>query len=346
MFEELVKSPSKWLSEPGPSSEIVISSRVRLARNVNGFPFSHNLNEKDAEELVGMVSKAVEKSKLFKGVKAVDLLALPELDRIVLMERHIMSYDHVINDRKRAVVFSKDESLSVMINEEAPLRLQILLPGIQLTECYAKLDKLDTELEKKITYAYDIDVGYLSACPTNTGTGLRASVMVHLPGLVISKEITKVLNNIAQMGLVARGFYGEGIDIKTPFFQISNQVSLGHSEAEIINEVDNVTKKLIDYEKKARESLFRNERTATEDNIWRSYGILKNVRSIKFEEAITLLSSLRLGIESGIVKADIRAVNELLIITQPGHIQKLFTKDMNEHERDQKRAEIIRGKLA
>lgn len=346
MFEELVKTTSKWFSEPGPSSEIVVSSRVRLARNVNGFPFSHNLGEKDAEELVGMVSKLVEKNKLFKGQKTVALPELPELERIVLMERHIMSYDHVISDRKRAVVFSKDESVSVMINEEDHIRLQLLLPGLQLEEAYASLDKLDTALEKKITYAYDIDMGYLTACPTNTGTGIRASVMVHLPGLVVSKEITKVLNNIAQLGLVTRGFYGEGRDIKTSFFQISNQVSLGRKETEILSEVDKVTKQLVNYEKKARESLFKNDRAKTEDNIWRSYGLLKNVRSINFEEAITLLSSLRMGVESGIIKSDLKKINELLIVSQPGHIQKLFSVEMSEAERDRKRAEIIREKLA
>ncbi len=345
MFEELAKSTSKWLSDSGPSSEIVISSRVRLARNVNGFPFPHNLNEKDAEELVGLVVNAVNKNRAFKGSKAIDLLALPELDRIVLLERHIISYDHVINDRKRAVIFSKDEQTAIMINEEDHLRLQMILSGIQLEEAYKALDKLDTELEKNITYAFDIDMGYLTACPTNTGTGIRASVMVHLPGLVISKEITKVLNNISQLGLVTRGFYGEGLDIKTPFFQISNQVSLGHTEKEIIDEVHKVTLQLVDYEKKARESLFKNSRARVEDNIWRSYGILKNVRSINFEEAVTLLSSLRLGVESGLIKADPKKVNELLIISQPGHIQKLFAMEMNEAERDEKRAELIRKRL-
>ena len=257
-----------------------------------------------------------------------------------------MSYDHVINERKRAVIFSQDEQAAVMINEEDHLRMQVILPGIQLTDCYKVLDKLDSALEKKLTYAFDIDSGYLTACPTNTGTGLRASVMVHLPGLLLSKEIQKVLNSISQLGLVARGFYGEGLDIKTPFFQISNQVSLGHAEQEIINEVNKVAEKLIDYEKKARETLFKNQRAKVEDAIWRAYGVLKNVRSINFEEAITLLSSLRLGVESGLVKADIKSINNLLIISQPGHVQKLFSMELNEAERDEKRAELIRGKLA
>ncbi len=346
MFEELAKSTSKWLSEPGPDSEIVVSSRVRLARNVNGFPFPHNMNEKDAEELVGVIKNAVNKNKIFKGSKVIDLPALPELDRIVLLERHIMSYDHVINDRKRAVIFSKDEQTSIMINEEDHLRLQMILSGLRLEEVYKTLDKLDTDLEKKITYAFDIDVGYLTACPTNTGTGIRASVMVHLPGLVISKEIGKILNNISQLGLVTRGFYGEGLDIKTPFFQISNQVSLGRTEKVIISEVNKVALQLVDYEKKAREALFKNSRAKVEDNIWRAYGILKNVRSINFEEAVSLLSSLRLGVESGLIKTDPKKVNELLMISQPGHIQKLFSMEMNDAERDIKRAELIRKRLA
>ena len=345
MFEELIKKPGKWMSSVGPDSNIVISSRIRLARNIAGYCFPQLLKIAEYAKLLNSVKKAVERSKILKSPQFIDLNSVQELDRIVLMERHLISYDHVVNERKKSVIFSRDESLSIMVNEEDHLRIQGIMPGVQLSECWKKIDKLDTELEKELTYAFSTEAGYLTACPTNTGTGLRASMMLHLPALVINKDITKILQRIAQLGLVVRGFYGEGVEIKTAFFQISNQISLSKTEEEIIQNIERITRQVSENELKARETLFKSNRARIEDNIWRADGILKSARSISFEEAITLLSSLRLGAETGIIKMNIKTVNELLIITQPGHIQKLFNKPMNEEERDIRRAELIRNKL-
>lgn len=346
MFEELVKHSSKWLVSLGPDSDIVISSRVRLARNVDGIPFPQLIKESQYEKLIGDLKRTMEKSKVLKRFHHISLNDISELDRLILMERHLISYDQVVIDRKKSVMFNSDEEISMMINEEDHLRMQVIQTGIQLENCWKTIDKLDTEIEKELVYAFSVDIGYLTACPTNIGTGLRASTMVHLPGLVLNKEISKVLHRISQLGLVVRGFYGEGIDIKTSFFQISNQVSLGQTEEEIINNIEKITKQIVKYEHKARETLLKNSKAKIEDSIWRAYGILKNVRSVSFEEALSLLSNLRLGIESGnINNMDIKVINELLIITQPGHIQKLFGRNMPVEERDVKRAELIRTKL-
>ncbi|MFH1824103.1 MAG: protein arginine kinase [Candidatus Firestonebacteria bacterium] len=345
MFEDLVQHGSYWLDNLGPNSDIVISSRIRLARNVEGLPFPQLMKDSDYVKLAESVKRAISKTTMLKDAKIINLNDVSELDRLILMERHTISFDQVVNNRKKGVVFNKDEQVSIMINEEDHLRMQIIQPGMRLLSCWNLIDKLDSEMEEDIIYTFSVDIGYLTACPTNVGTGLRSSTMVHLPGLTLSKDIGKVLHKISQLGLVVRGLYGEGIEIKTSFFQISNQVSLGYTEKEIISSIEKITKQVVEYEKKARESLFKNSRAKIEDSIWRSYGILKNVRSINFEEIVRLLSSLRLGVESNIVNINIKTINELLIITQPGHIQKLFGKNMSEEERDEKRAELVRNKL-
>ncbi len=345
MFEELINKSGKWINSKGPDSDVVISSRVRLARNIGGFVFPQLLRDQDYEKIFAQVKKAAAKSKALKNAHIVSINQLDDIDRYLLVERHLISYDHAAADRKRAVIFSKDESISVMVNEEDHLRMQVILPGIQLQECWRKLDTLDTELERELAFAFSPEAGYLTACPTNTGTGLRASMMVHLPALVISKDINKILQRMNQLGLVVRGFYGEGIEIRTAFFQISNQISLSQTESEIIVNIERITRQIMENEHKARASLFKTNKAKIEDNIWRAYGLLKSARTISFEEAITLLSSLRLGAETGIIKVKLKTINELLISAQPGHIQRISGKPMPEEARDIKRAELIRNKL-
>lgn len=345
MFEDLVQHGSSWVDDSGPNSDIVISSRIRLARNIEGLPFPHIMKDSSYSKLIESVKNAIAKTEVLKDAEIISLNDISELDRLVLMERHIISFDQAVGNRKKAVVFSKDEHVSIMINEEDHLRMQVIQPGIKLLPCWDIIDKIDTEMGKELVYAFSVEIGYLTACPTNVGTGLRSSTMVHLPGLVLSKDISKVLHKISQLGLVVRGLYGESVEIRTSFFQISNQVSLGYTEREIINRVEKITKQVIEYEKNARELLFKNSRAKMEDNIWRAYGILKNARAISFEETVGLLSSVRLGIESKVVKLNAKVINDLLVITQPGHIQKLFGKTMDEEERDVKRAELIRNKL-
>jgi protein arginine kinase len=345
MFEELAKRGSKWLDNNGPESDIVISSRIRLARNIHGYCFPHIIRPEEYENLFLEIKKAVKESKILKTTVFVDINEAAKLDRIVLMERHIISYDHVISERNRSVFFSKDEQISLMVNEEDHIRMQVIQSGIQLKTCWQIINKLDDELEKNLIYSFSNTIGFLAACPTNTGTGLRASAMVHLPALVMNKDIGKVLQGVSQLGLVVRGFYGEGVDINTAFYQISNQISLGQTEEEIVGNIEGITKQIAGYEQKARNTLFKNSKVKMEDNIWRAYGVLKNVRAITFEEAISLLSALRLGVETGIIDINIKVINELLIITQPGHIQKLFGRDMPEEERDTRRAELVRSKL-
>ena len=240
----------------------------------------------------------------------------------------------------------QDEVVSIMINEEDHLRMQVMKSGFDLKQAWEIINEIDGELGNMLDFAYSVDFGYLTACPTNTGTGMRASVMLHLPSLVMTKQIGKVLQAITKLSLTARGLYGEGTEASGNFFQISNQVSLGHREEDIIDNIERIIKQIVDHEQGARDTLFSQNREALEDRIWRAYGTLKSAHIITSNETVDLLSLVRVGVDLGIIKQlDRTLINELFVITQPAHLQKLEKKKLSPNQRDVKRAEIIREKL-
>ena len=255
----------------------------------------------------------------------------------------------------KGVAIGQGEMISVMINEEDHLRIQVIQSGLNLQDAWSVIDALDDELSEALPYAYSSDWGYLTCCPTNTGTGMRASVMAHLPALVITKQINKVLHTITKLGLTARGLYGEGTEASGNFFQISNQVALGRSEEEILENIDRILKEVIHQEQAAREGLLTSNRTQLEDRIWRAYGLLKHAKTMSSNEALDLLSALRLGVDLELMTngsalpgsngLDRKAVNELFLFSQPAHLQKLEGKTLTARERDTKRAQLLRARL-
>ena len=345
-LDTLLKEPSEWLRGVGPVSDIVMSSRIRLARNLQKFPFSARATESSLEEVLRIAKEGFAHSTALKGCLLFDLTDLNEVDRQFLVERHLVSREHIVQPKHKAVAVSPGEVFSVMINEEDHLRIQVMQSGFNLQKAWALVDALDDQLAAHIPFAFSSDWGYLTCCPTNTGTGMRGSVMVHLPSLVISKQINKVLHAITKLGLTARGLYGEGTEASGNFFQISNQVALGRSEEELAENLERILKQVIDHEQTARESLMSNNRTQLEDRIWRAFGILKHAKTMSSSETLELLSSVRLGVDLGLMNGlDRTTVNELFLFSQPAHLQKLEGKQLAANERDTKRAQLIRTRL-
>ena len=345
-INDLLNHTSEWLKGSGPNSDIVISSRIRLARNLNKFPFPHWASKDQLNEIVSCTKSAMEKVDFLKKSTFLKLADLDSIDKQFLVERHLMSIEHTQKTEQKAVLVNDEEIIAVMVNEEDHLRLQIMQSGFNLFEAWNIINTIDEALAKLLDYAYLSDFGYLTACPTNTGTGMRGSVMLHLPALVMSRQIERVLAAIAKLSFTTRGLYGEGTQASGNFFQISNQVSLGHSEEEIIENINGLIRQIIEQETQARQILLAKSKEVLEDRVNRSLGILKSARIISSQETIELLSMVRLGSDLGMVK-DInrRTINELFIITQPAHLQKLENKKLSAEERDLKRAELIRRKL-
>ncbi|MFH0839072.1 MAG: protein arginine kinase [Candidatus Omnitrophota bacterium] len=345
-FNDIVKKPCEWLKGTGPQSDIAISSRIRLARNLHKMLFVHWAGKKHMDEVIGIVKNAVAHSMLLKDSLFVKLSIIDSLDRQFLIERHIISYEFVQNPDHKAVVIGEKEIVSIMVNEEDHLRIQVMHSGFNIQDTWKLADKIDKELETKLDYAFSPEWGYLTACPTNTGTALRGSCMLHLPCLVMTKQMGKIIHAITKLGLTVRGLYGEGTEAAGNFFQISNQVTLGQKEDIILDNLQRIIKQVIEHEQSLRKNLFEHSRSALEDQIWRSYGTLKNAYIISAGETIELLSSLRLGVDIGIVKDLTRqTINELFLLIQPAHLQKLEGKVLNANERDLKRAALIREKL-
>ncbi|NQS99590.1 MAG: protein arginine kinase [Candidatus Omnitrophica bacterium] len=346
-LNDLIKQNCEWLKGTGPNSNIVISSRVRLARNFKQIPFSHWASKQQKEEVLKKAKQAVESSNHTKGSLFLQMADLDNLDKQFLIERHLISKEHALRANSKAVVIGDKEILSIMINEEDHLRIQLMQSGFNLDEGWQIIKKIDEEFEKRLHFAYSPSWGYLTACPTNTGTGLRASVMLHLPALVMTKQINKVLQAITKLNLTARGFYGEGTEASGNFYQISNQVTLGHSEEDILDNIERIIKQVIGHEQNARKALFDQDRARIQDRIWRAYATLKNAHIITSKEAVDLFSSVRLGIDIGIFKEDldVQTINKTFIFIQPAHLQKIEGKALSPQERDIKRAELIRKEL-
>lgn len=339
---------SKWMEATGPASDIVLSSRVRLARNIEGLPFPHLMSEEQVEQVIKLVEAAVRELNLMGVAPKVELYRLgtaAPLDREVLVEKHLISPHHA-RESRAAVAISDDEAISIMVNEEDHLRIQCLFPGLQLDEAWKLASRVDDALEQKITYAFSEKRGYLTACPTNIGTGIRASVMMHLPGLVLTNQAGRVIAAMSQVGLVVRGLYGEGTEAIGNIFQVSNQITLGHTEEEIIDNLKAVARQIIDQENAAREMLRKEMKEQLEDRIGRAYGLLSSARIMTSEEAMRLISDVRLGIDLGIItNVKPRVLNEFLVLTRPGFLQKLAGKELSPFDRDVRRASLIRERL-
>lgn len=353
----LLTKKADWLKASGPHSDIVISSRARLARNIEDVPFPHQADKKTRQKILSQIKRAVSEISEFKGGMFLDIEKTDLQDRQILVERHLISYEHSTGadyhtetsekgNNGRGVYISESENLAMMINEEDHIRLQVMKAGFDLIQVHRIADKIDTELEKYIRFAFQYKWGYLTSCPTNAGTGLRLSVMLHLPALVIIKQIDKVIATIAKLSIMARGLYGEGTNPVGNFFQISNQGSLGRTEFEVLDATEKIITRVIEYELDARNALFSKDRTSISDQVWRAYGILMHTRTISSMEALSLMSLLRLGVDMGIIKDVGRdTLNDLFLLIQPAHLQKMEAEQIDEQVRDIKRADLIRMKL-
>ncbi len=339
----------KWIEGSGPYADIVITSRVRLARNLEAFPFPQALTEVQQKEVVRAIAQTLDSSAVknkFGKFRLIVLNELTAIERQILVEKHLISPEHAELKGYRAVALDKEEMISLMINEEDHLRIQVLLPALQIHESWRKANEIDDLLEKNLNFCFSETKGYLTSCPTNVGTGLRASVMLHLPGLVITKQANRILSALSQVGLTVRGLYGEGTEAAGNMFQISNQITLGRTEEEILQNLSSVIKQIVDQERSARELLLKEARSKLEDRVYRAFGALAHARIISSQEAISLLSEVRLGIDLKIIKnIDARILNELLVTIQPAYMQKLEGRKMSPSDRDKKRASIIREKL-
>ncbi|GIN58947.1 protein arginine kinase [Lederbergia ruris] len=344
----LNKAVSSWMSAEGPEADIVLSSRIRLARNLKNYKFPTLFENEEAREIASRLDGIVQSGYLqaYKGVEFLPIEQLKQLEKKVLVEKHLISPRLATDSPYGAVILSEEEDLSIMINEEDHIRIQCLFSGLQIKEALDKANVVDDLLEDQVDYAFDESLGYLTSCPTNVGTGLRASVMVHLPALILTRQMSRIVPAINQLGLVVRGIYGEGTEALGNIFQISNQITLGKSEEDIVDDLVSIVQQIITQERSARKALLKTSNIQLEDRVFRSYGILANSRVIETKEAAERLSDVRLGIDLGYIKHLSRNIlNELMILTQPGFLQQYAGGPLRPVERDMKRAAFIRERL-
>jgi len=347
----LFDKTAQWLSGDGRNSNIIISSRIRLARNLYGMRYTNRIrsNRGKSDELVEIMEKvyaALTKLSTWLDISFFEIEKLSELDKQFLLERRLISPFMIDVTGPAGLAVTKDQSSSIMINEEDHLRLQVIQSGFEITKAWKIVSNLDDELGKFLEYQFSEHFGYLTACPTNTGTGMRVSIFIHLPGLALNGEVENVMKDLAPSEVTIRGFYGEGTEVLGNIFQISNQLTLGRSEDAILKRMEFITNKLIEMESKAREALLKHNKILIEDKIYRAYGLLSQARIINSMEFIDLLSSLRLGFELGFIGSITRKVlNELMVLAQPAHLQKYYDEILPHDKRDILRAELIKKKL-
>lgn len=347
LAEVIKRKDSKWLAGTGPAADVALSTRVRLARNVEGLEFPPRLDEGEATELLATVEGALAEVK--KTLPKADfhrLRGVSDLERHALVEKHLISLRLAERGDQAALILSLDEAVSVMVNEEDHLRIQCLMSGLQPEQAWELATAVDDALERQLKFEFHRHYGYLTTCPTNTGTGMRASVMMHLPGLAMSNQAGPLATALSKVGIAVRGLYGEGTESLGNIFQISNQVTLGQTEREILNNLQGVCRQIIDRERSAREQLMEQRRDALEDRVWRAHGILTSARSISSHEAMSLLSALRLGIDLRMVtQVEPRVFNELLVQISPAYLQVIAGEELTPDDRDIRRAAVIRQRL-
>lgn len=339
-----------WLEASGPQSHIVLSTRIRLARNLVGSPFPQRATEADRARIAESVIAAMRQTRAMREAVVFELDGLEPVDRQLLHERHLVSKELAglegPSSARRASALVLEGDTGVMVNEEDHLRLQTLRSGCALEDAYSAIEALDNELGRRLAFAFHREFGYLTACPTNAGTGLRASVLIHLPGLVLTKEMAKVLHGLSQVGLTARGLYGEGSEIVGNFFQLSNQTTLGKSEEELLDHMGRIVRKVIAYEEEARSVLAREAPTVIADKVWRAYGLLRFARNLSFTEAMNLLSAVRLGAGLKLIDGlSVYTLNKLTILTQPAHLARSEGRRLTDPDLAAVRAAYVRRAL-
>lgn len=338
--------PADTARRKGPFDRIVMSSRVRLARNVKDAAFPGWAKKPERVRVLDLIRPAVEALPDMKQCFSDTMDSLSTLDKQILVERHLISREHAAKSAGSGLVLNQDETLCFMINEEDHLRMQALRPGLQLRQAWTAIDAADSLLEKRLEYAFNQDIGYLTACPTNLGTGIRVSAMLHLPGLVLSEQINPIIQSVNKLGLAVRGLYGEGTEALGNVFQVSNQMTLGESETSIVERLEKVLAQIIEHEENARATLLEKKAKMVYNHIGRAYGILANAHSISSKETMNLLSLMRLGMDLGMFPGVDRAlVDELFILTQPAHLQKQHSEKLSAEERDLLRADMLRDRL-
>ncbi len=345
-FLDLTRTSGEWLRGVGPESDIVISSRIRLARNLADFPFISRATPQDRSRIEKVLHERIVSMTPENELLYIDVSGLEKVDRQFLVERHLISREHAEAQGSRAVAIDAAEKFSLMINEEDHLRIQVMQSGLDLGSVWNRINEIDDLIEEKVTYAFHERLGYLTACPTNVGTGMRVSVMLHLPALVITRQIDKVFRSLQKISLAVRGLYGEGSQAMGDFYQISNQITLGRTESELIRQVGDIVPVIIDYERQAREFLAKESHENLHDRVSRAYGILRTAQTISSEETMHLLSSVRMGVNLGLIHdLNIPAINEMFLATQPAHLQKLTGNDLDSTDRNIERARYLRRYL-
>ncbi|MGL6075841.1 MAG: protein arginine kinase [Fimbriiglobus sp.] len=346
-LNSLLSQLGEWLRGDGPEGDIVVSTRIRLARNLAGFPFITKANISHKTEIEAKVREAITKTTITPKLEFLSIPALPPLDRQFLVERQLISRElATVLEGPRGVAFDHREAVSIMVNEEDHLRLQVMRSGLALDDAWTVINAVDDAMEAKLNYAFHAQFGYLTACPTNVGTGMRASVMLHLPALGITKQIDKVFKALQKLNLVVRGLYGEGSRASGDLYQISNQVTLGKSESRVLLEIREVIVTILQYEREARTVLMRERRQPEQDRVSRAMGTLSNATMITAEETMELLSAVRLGIQLQLLEdVPSNLVNELFVHTQSAHLQKLNGVTLDPEQRNAARAKYLRERL-
>jgi protein arginine kinase len=345
-IHEFLVPPAETARRKGPFDRIVMSSRVRLARNIKAASFPGWAKKPERVKVLEMLRPIIERLPEMKRSFSETMDNLSTLDKQILVERHLISREHAAKSAGSGLVLNQDETLCFMINEEDHLRMQALRPGLQLREAWTAIDQADSMLEKKLDYAFSPEFGYLTACPTNIGTGIRVSAMLHLPGLVLAEQITPIIQSVNKLGLAVRGLYGEGTEALGNVFQVSNQMTLGETENAIVERLEKVLAQIIEHEENARATLLETKPKVVFNHIGRAYGILANAHSISSKETMNLLSLMRLGMDIALFPGvDRSLVDELFILTQPAHLQKQHSEKLSAEERDLLRADMVRNRL-
>jgi protein arginine kinase len=345
-LDDFLPSAAALAKREGPMDKIVLSSRVRLARNLRSVAFPGWAKKNDRARSLEILRPAVESLPNMEGAFSESMDALSALDKQILVERHLISREHAARNVGSGLVLNPDLSVCVMINEEDHLRMQSLKPGLQLRQAWIAIDQVDSALEKRLDFAFSPQLGYLTACPTNVGTGIRVSAMLHLPGLVLAEQINQIITAVNKLGLAVRGLYGEGTEALGNVFQVSNQKTLGEVETEVVERLNKVLLQIIEHEENARGSLLEKKPKVLFNHIGRAYGIVANAHSISSKETMNLLSLMRLGIDLGMFPGTNRSlVDELFILTQPAHLQKRFSEKLSADERDLLRSDMLRERL-
>jgi protein arginine kinase len=345
-IHEFLEPPANTARRKGPHDRIVMSSRVRLARNIKDAAFPGWAKKPERVKILEIIRPAIAALPEMKDSFAESMDNLSTLDKQILVERHLISREHAAKSSGSGLVLNREETLSVMINEEDHMRMQALRPGLQIRNAWNSINQVDSELEQKLDYAFNPDLGYLTACPTNIGTGIRVSAMLHLPGLVLDEQINPIIQSVNKLGLAVRGLYGEGTEALGNVFQVSNQMTLGESESGIVERLEKVLSQIIEHEENSRGRLLEKKPKMVFNHIGRAYGILANAHTITSKETMNLLSLMRLGVDMGVFPGvDRSLVDELFLVTQPAHLQKQHSEKLSAEERDLLRADMVRERL-